>query len=1074
MATLVGLAVLIAPLSASGAPSAEPHPVAPPGQGPGDVLGKHDNALIAQALADGDDTVQLLVVTDPGRGDQVSASIDELGGTVMYRTDAVDYLRVRVPVAKAGAVAALGDVSAVDVDEVLPVEGRVAGRSALDPLPQSPPGAGTARNNPYLPTQDALTSQFTTTHPKWDGRGTRIAVVDTGVDLGNPALRTTSTGQPKIVDWVTATDPSFTGSTNSDDDPTWIQMTTSVDADPTFTAGGSTWTAPAAGTYRFGVFNERDARLGGELGNDVDRDGNPAGSSGLFGVLWDQATDDVYVDTDQEHSFADGPAMTDYVTNHDVEWFGTDDPETPVREAVPFVVQTAAAAESVNIGLVSGAQGTHVAGVAAGNDVFGGVADGAAPGAQLVSVRACLFVAGCTNHALIEGMIYAARDADVDVIDLSVAQTTALNDANNARAELYDALTDTYGVQIVVPAGDDGAGLNTVDDPSVAATTLAVGSYVSKATRLSNYGTVVGRVDNLDATSSSGPREDGGFKPDLVAPGSAVAPTPTWESGLPEPGTYSLPPGLGMLDGTAVAAAQVAGASAVLVSAADASSVPWSPAALRTALRSGARFLTGYGAYRQGTGLLRTNAAWQVLKAQPRAEEVDASVETHTVLSGFLKTPGIGTGIYDREGVAVGDRYTRTYTVTRTTGPATAITAQLSWTGNDGTFSAYVDSVRLPKNRAVQINVRVRVGSAGVHSAILNLDDPESPGVELQTLNTVVAPYELGGASSTRRVEGTVDRGQTQSYFFRVAAGTTALSFRLTGPSGARLGGQLRFLRFHPYGTGVDANGDGSCFFPAVAGCASGGPTNRNITDPTPGVWEVVVEARRSSDQRSTPFWLTVSALGVTVAPDPDVISSVSVGTPASRSYTVTNAKGAFVGRAIGGALGSARVSVPTISDGQQSQFTVPVTAGSTELRATVGDPSDPSDPSADLDLFVYSCVTGTCVLAGQSATSGADESVVIHHPAVGTWVVLVDGVAVPGGSMTYAYADVVANPAYGTLAVTDTDATRRSGTSWSVPGTVTATASPPSGRVLLGSVEVVTSTGEVVGSNDVIVQAVH
>ena len=31
------------------------------------------------------------------------------------------------------------------------------------------------------------------------------------------------------------------------------------------------------GSYRIGLFNERDPRLGGEVGNDVNRDGNPAG-----------------------------------------------------------------------------------------------------------------------------------------------------------------------------------------------------------------------------------------------------------------------------------------------------------------------------------------------------------------------------------------------------------------------------------------------------------------------------------------------------------------------------------------------------------------------------------------------------------------------------------------------------------------------------------------------------------------------------------------------------------------------------------------------------------------------------
>ena len=65
---------------------------------------------------------------------------------------------------------------------------------------------------------------------------------------------------------------------------------------------GATYTAPAAGTYRIGLFNERDPRLGGEVGNDVNRDGNPAGSSGIFAVLWNTATNDVWVDTNQNQS----------------------------------------------------------------------------------------------------------------------------------------------------------------------------------------------------------------------------------------------------------------------------------------------------------------------------------------------------------------------------------------------------------------------------------------------------------------------------------------------------------------------------------------------------------------------------------------------------------------------------------------------------------------------------------------------------------------------------------------------------------------------------------------------------
>ena len=54
-----------------------------------------------------------------------------------------------------------------------------------------------------------------------------------------------------------------------------------------------------------------------------------------------------------------------------------------------------------------------------------------------------------------------------------------------------------------------------------------------------------------------------------------------------------------------------------------------------------------------------------------------------------------------------------------------------------------------------------------------------------------------------------------------------------------------------------------------------------------------------------------------------------------------------------------------------------------------------------------------------------------------------------------------------------DANALRPSGSSWSVPGSVTANSAPASGRVLLGNVQVRTDTNVLVGSGDVIIQSV-
>ena len=146
------------------------------------------------------------------------------------------------------------------------------------------------------------------------------------------------------------------------------------------------------------------------------------------------------------------------------------------------------------------------------------------------------------------------------------------------------------------------------------------------------------------------------------------------------------------------------------------------------------------------------------------------------------------------------------------------------------------------------------------------------------------------------------------------------------------------------------------------------------------------------------------------------------------------------------------------------------VAAGSTSLRATIGGTSD---TGADLDLFVFNCTSGSCVQAGSNADGDSEESVTIANPAAGTWAILVDGFAVPAGSTTYKYLDIFTHAMFGTVSVTDADALRPAGATWTIPGTVVANAAPAAGRVLLGNVQVRTSDNVLVGSGDVVVESV-
>jgi hypothetical protein len=150
--------------------------------------------------------------------------------------------------------------------------------------------------------------------------------------------------------------------------------------------------------------------------------------------------------------------------------------------------------------------------------------------------------------------------------------------------------------------------------------------------------------------------------------------------------------------------------------------------------------------------------------------------------------------------------------------------------------------------------------------------------------------------------------------------------------------------------------------------------------------------------------------------------------------------------------------------------FNLTVTPGAAQLRVKIGNPGD---LASDLDLYVDNCTSGTCVNAGLNADGDSEETVTLANPAPGNWRVRVVGYGVPTADMPYDYLDVFSGASFGTVAVTDANAVRPAGASWTVTGVVTPKVVPAAGRVLLGTVEVRTDQNALVGSGNVIVQAV-
>lgn len=1016
-------------------------------------LGSDDADLLATAKADGDKNVTMMIATAPGATEQVAQQLDAVkGGSVGRTYDKLGYVRATVPTGKAdSAIAAaskLSSVQAIDLRQEIALDdptpsadtakgadkgtGKGTGKATY-----SAPNKNTPAENPYNPSFETGAVDFVKKNPKADGRGITIGILDSGVDLGHPALQKTTTGERKIVDWVTSTDPI------ADGDQTWRPMVTAVSG-PNFTYGGTSWTAPA-GSYEISTFKE-SYTTGGDAAGDANRDGD---TTDAWGVLYDPAAGTVTVDLNNNQNFGDDTPMKPYKDGYQIGYFGTDNPATDVVERQPFVVQISKdvpmdpyggswvgkTADFVNIGVIESEHGTHVAGITAANGLFGGRMNGEAPGAKIVSSRACTWTGGCTNVALTEGMIDLVANRGVDIVNMSIGGLPALNDGNNARAALYTRLIDTYGVQLVISAGNSGPGANTIGDPGLADKVISVGASISKQTWAANYGSQVATSYQLLPFSSRGPREDGGFTPTLVAPGAAINTTQTWMPGAPVPEAgYTLPAGYSMLQGTSMASPQAAGASALLLSAAKQKHLALTPATLRTALTSTADHIKGVQAYEEGAGLIDIVDAWKSIKDGATSHEYTVKAPVDTAIDYALKTPGFGTGLYDREGgLKAGAKKTYDITLTRTTGADKAVRHELHFENNAGGTFRIVgpDEVKLPLNQPVTVKVQAAPKSSGIKSAILEVDDPRTEGLDKQILTTVVVASPVNYTYSTA---SSVQRNSTRSYFLTVPEGAKALEIAM---SGLKDKSQTRFISIHPYGVPVEDTGTPYCYnnYLDGNGCK---PDVRSYADPQAGVWEIEVEARRTSPLLDNPYKLDATVLGAAFAPETVTVPEAKVGTPATASWKVTNNYAALTGTLKGGPLGSSLTARPTITEGVTQTTTVDVPAGATSLNVAIGNVSD---AAADLDLTVKNAAGA---VVGTSADGDSEEAVSIANPAAGTYTVEVAGYSVPSGSTAYDYRDVFFSPALGTVGV-DASAPVKlaTGASATVSGSVTALAPP-------------------------------
>ncbi len=1023
-------------------------------------LFKDSRAELAQARVRGEKDVLLVMAARTGRNAALADAVRSMGGEIQFRDDEVDYLRARIPLDQIEALSASAFLHSADVSlppgrpRALALAGG-GGPSGPDRpqaegtgAPAAAPTLAAANDtiwppvltdrplvDRYHPWGDTRALTYLEEHPTYDGRGVTIAMIDMNPDMLLPELQTAKaldgSDIPKVALYGTALD------VREEDDGRWLHMDDAVQAvGGMVTYRDSTYRTPGDGAFRMALFDESgdDQSQGEAVGKDVNRDGNPPGSSRLFGVLWNEASGEVRVDTDQDRDFTDETALTDFRERRGFGVFGTDKPETPVRESVGFGVSIDKDAKLVALNLGVASHASLVVGAAVGSRGENGRFDGMAPGAQLISISE-----GGSAYGQIESTIRSAQaGADVMYFEQSsyITRTYLPRDGRMVASVIGERLVERYGVSILSPTHNYPI-VGAIDDLVMGRGVIGVNGHESKENFFLNHGVRVEHDDNLLITGGYGPMGDGSLKPDILSPSNYVSTAQGFVDGRSIPGLFELPPGYTIAGGTSTATPTAAGAVGLLISGAKQAGLDYDPYKVKWAVTRGARWVPHIDAYKQGNGVISVAGAWEVLNdLQNGGMMVDISsrAAVRHPYSHLLPTPHVGEGIYERSGWTKGDRGTRTVTFTRTSGPGAAMTFDVEWDGNDhGTFSS-ARTITLPLNTPVDFPVTVAPEDYGVHTAHLTLRNSQVTGHAYRTLATVIAARPLNAANGfTEEVKVMVPRPGITSRFVHVPEGTQALmvdlgwedravSLAVSGPDTRQVRGE-QLSR----GSGV-AN---------------------VIHDPMPGVWEIRLtdisdtqtfdweQAKKDEPVPPTPATLTVSAMAVDITQltmgtrhDAGSDDDAAHGGHAMGQVQLTNRMAAFTGGARSTAMGSARVETMEIGHKEQRVFEVEVLPGSESLIAQLGHLGD---AAADLDLYVFNCTDKEdgCEAFRVDGDPVGQDRVVVADPAAGMWKIVIDAFNVPSGTISVGYQDVVINPSYGAVNTTDTPQERKPGDRW-------------------------------------------
>ena len=492
----------------------------------------------------------------------------------------------------------------------------------------------------FLSLSNTGVAEFHKMYPEYDGRGTIILILDTGVDMGIDGLQKTSTGETKVIDTR-----DFTGegdihlySCNIEEE-NGKEYFINEGKDLKLAGVNQLKYKAVDGKDYIGTLKETSFKNGSSDAEDLNGNGSNGDKYALVAFQIKDSSKSqwvAYFDTNDNGDLSDEKPIENYYERFDTFHISNEKGLPQLTIAINIFHEQ----KKISLLYDYGAHGTNVAGIAAGYHIGGTYLNGVAPGAKLISLKIGNSNGATLSESMKNAFLYADKiskeKSEPCIINMSFGIGSEIEGKAEIEQFLDTILLNNPYLYVCLSNGNKGPGISTAGLPTASNRVFSSGAVLPQEVGRDLYGTDINN-DIIFYFSSRGGEV---AKPDICSPGASASTVPNWAP-------------RDRMAGTSMASPYTAGVLSLLMSGMvkEYPNIKIPSFLMYKAIRNSAVNMKGYTLLDEGAGYVNVKNAFALLKKYIDMGEIK-NFETYSISSFDPNMPdGKAPNLYIKNGI---------------------------------------------------------------------------------------------------------------------------------------------------------------------------------------------------------------------------------------------------------------------------------------------------------------------------------------------------------------------------------------------------------------------------------------